>query len=80
MRLIDAMYNDVLHVNVANDVAVSVFFLKEGTVRRYELAMAISPLTICLINPVHCLRIRAFWLIPILVHLSHVLSFQFRAK
>ena len=26
MQLIDAMYNDVPHVNIANDVATSVFF------------------------------------------------------
>ena len=57
-----------------------IFFLKVGTVWRYELVIVISPLTICLIKPLHCLRIRAFWLIPILVHPSHVLAFQFRAK
>ena len=32
MQLIGAMYNDVPHVDVANDVATSVFFLKVGTV------------------------------------------------
>ena len=54
--------------------------IPQSSNRVYELAMAISPLTICLIKPLHCLRIRAFRLIPILVHPSHVLVFQFRAK
>ena len=126
MQLIDAMYKDDPHVNVADDFARSGFFPQSRhrvtlcTMKRELIclllftcnyvvsvwrgflflwvlgmgyvillwnslslsynyfAMAIRPLTICLIKPLHCLRIRAVWLIPIKVHPSHVISFHLR--
>ena len=52
-----AMYNDVPHVKISNDVATSVY-LKVPTLRRYALVMSLNPLTIYLIKPLHWIRIQ----------------------